>query len=61
MRADLDEQRRLIDELREQCAAMESLLADNGAAMVGIQADNERLRRRLEACGCGCEDLSSEG
>lgn len=54
MRSDLDEQRRIVDELRERCATLEGMLADRGAMLAEAQAENGRLKRRLQACACEC-------
>ncbi|KLT39935.1 hypothetical protein CC85DRAFT_322401 [Cutaneotrichosporon oleaginosum] len=52
MRADLDEQRALVEELREKCAALEDLLGEHEVALAAAQEDNARLAARLEGCAC---------
>ncbi|BEJ16843.1 hypothetical protein CspHIS471_0602440 [Cutaneotrichosporon sp. HIS471] len=53
MRADLEEQRALVEELQQKCAAFE----DIQFALAEAQADNARLAARLEACSRKVESV----
>lgn len=53
MRADLEVQRVLVEELRDKCAALEDMLGEHEAALAAAQADKEQLAARLDACACG--------
>ncbi|BEJ01560.1 hypothetical protein CcaverHIS631_0602420 [Cutaneotrichosporon cavernicola] len=53
MRADLEEQRALVEELQQKCAAFE----DIQFALAEAQADNARLAARLEACARKVESV----
>lgn len=54
MRNDLDEQRRIVDEMRERCTMLEGMVAEQGERLVAAESENGRLKQRLEGCACEC-------
>jgi hypothetical protein len=56
MRSDLEEQRRITDELRATNTGLNNLLTEKNDLLIRLRHDNQTLKRQVFGCRCGAYD-----